>query len=128
MSYDRTLPAQHSYLGSDLQELKGRVMVEDNQLIKIPLLSLPGVVLVPGQTLPLQMQHPSLVAMMRKIIDNERMFGLTSSSSSNVENLCLGTTAEIRSYGFDDDDGEGLAILTLKAEGILRRLEFNRVI
>lgn len=87
--YDVSLPIQHSYLGSDLNELSGRVMLDDE--VQIPLLTLPGIVLVPGQILPLQLEHPSLVAMMKKIIDKERTFGLTSSSSS------LGTTG-IREY------------------------------
>lgn len=116
IAYDKSLPIQHSYLGSDLTELSGRVVLEDESVITIPLLSLPGVILVPGQTLPMQIQHPSLISMIRKIIHSNRTFGLTSSSTANESNR-LGTTAEIRSFSLEDEEDDGITVLRMKAEG-----------
>lgn len=110
VSYDTSLPAQHTYLGENLEELTGRVVLDDNSYITLPLLSLPGLVLVPGQTLPLQLHHPSLIGMMEKIIEKDRTFGLTSNFGS------LGTTAEIRSFGREETEG-GLDTFRVKAEG-----------
>ena len=111
VSYDMRLPIQHSYLGSDLNELSGRVVLEDDSITTIALLSLPGVILVPGQILPMQIQHPTLIAIVRKIIESNRsIFGLTSSSTANEGNR-LGTTAEIRCFSVQED------VLKMKAEG-----------
>jgi len=109
ISYDKSLPIQHSYLGSNLTELTGRIVLDDDSVTTISLLSLPGVILVPGQVLPMQIQHPSLIAMIKKIIESNRTFGLTCSSSANESRL--GTTAEIRSFSLEDDN------LRMKAEG-----------
>jgi len=49
---------------------------------------------------------------MKKIIDGQRTIGITTSFDPN-----LGTTAEIRSYYEDNDNGEGLSVLKVKAEG-----------
>ena len=121
VSYDTSLPAQHSYLGSDLVDVQGRVVLDDDYLVTMPLLSLPGLILVPGQVLPLQLQHPALVGMMRKIISGEKVFGLTSSLASSLSEF--GTTAEIRSFSNIADpnnDDDGLPFLRIKAEGSQR--------
>lgn len=97
-------------------ELTGRVVLDDDSVTTIALLSLPGVILVPGQILPMQIQHPSLVAAIKQIIDNNRTFGLTSSASANEHNR-LGTTAEIRSFSVEEDEDDGIATLRMKAEG-----------
>ena len=111
--YDVCLPAQHSYLGNNLRELAGRVLLDDESLVTIPLLSLPGVVLIPGQILPLQLEHPTLISMMLNVIDKERTFGILPA------NQRIGTTVEIRSYsrGNTDQDEEDDSILRIKAEG-----------
>lgn len=113
IEYDTTLPSQHNYLGEDLNELSGRVVLDETSTVNIPLLSLPNIVLVPGQVLPLQLHHPSVVSMMKKLIDGQRTVGIVASFEPT-----LGTTAEIRSYSDDsEDDGEGLPVLKVKAEG-----------
>lgn len=90
--YDLSLPAQHVYLGSNLHELSGRVVLDDESVVDIPILHLAGVVLIPGQILPLQLEHPTLVAMILSIIEKDRTFGIVA------EGHGIGTTVEIRSY------------------------------
>jgi Lon protease-like protein len=78
----------------------------------MPLLTLQRIVLVPEQVLLLQLQHPSIVSMMRKIIEGQRTLGITTSYDSSV-----GTTAETRSYSEDNDNiGQGLPLIKVKAE------------
>lgn len=112
IEYDTTLPSQHNYLGEDLNELSGRVVLDETSTVTLPLLTLQNVVLVPGQVLPLQLHHPTVVSMMKKLIDGQRTVGIVTSIQPT-----LGTTAEIRSYSDNDDGGEGLPVLRVKAEG-----------
>ncbi|CAG2100575.1 unnamed protein product, partial [Medioppia subpectinata] len=113
IQYDTTLPSQHNYLGDNLNELSGRVVLDETSTVNIPLLTIENVVLVPSQVLPLQIHHPTIVSMMRRLVDGQRTVGVVASLEPT-----LGTTAEIRSYSGDsDDDGEGLPVFRLKAEG-----------
>lgn len=41
VTYDRTLPGQHSYLGS-VRELSGRTILDENVIITLPLVSIRG--------------------------------------------------------------------------------------
>ncbi|XP_054717649.1 protein cereblon-like isoform X2 [Uloborus diversus] len=118
--YDTSLPALHSYLGSDLEELSGRTVLDDDSCQTIPLLTLPGVVLIPGQTLPLQLFNPATVSMLVHIIKNDRTFGMINSrfSGRTFNNVLdpIGTTAEVRSYR-EGDELHGINVLRVKAEG-----------
>ncbi len=64
------------YLGNDLQEYSGRTVLDDESYITLPLLQLPGVVLIPGQTLPLHLFNQRIISMMKHVIQNNRTFGL----------------------------------------------------
>lgn len=64
------------YLGDDLEEVRGRTIHEDETVVSLPLLYLPGVVLMPGQTLPLNLSHVRAVSMVRNIMDKDKTFGL----------------------------------------------------
>uniref|UniRef100_T1JIH3 Protein cereblon n=1 Tax=Strigamia maritima TaxID=126957 RepID=T1JIH3_STRMM len=121
ISYDQSLPAQHTYLGTDLDELSGRTVLEDDVILNLPLLSLPGVVLIPGQTLPLHLFQPPTVAMVKNIIDHDRTFGMVNSrylGPNYMPSLApIGTTAEIRSYKEEIEERSGLCTIRVKAEG-----------
>ena len=62
--FDSELPGQHSYLGEG-RDVGGRTILDDDTTISLPLLNQPGLVLVPGQLLPLHFFHPAVVNMMR---------------------------------------------------------------
>ena len=72
------------YLGDDLEEVRGRTVLEDDSYLELPLLSLPGVVLVPGQTLPLQLFQPSTVSMKRNLLDKDKTFGMVTARYSGI--------------------------------------------
>ena len=45
-------------MGENMEHLPGRTIHDDDQVVMMPLFFLPGVVLVPGQILPLNLFHP----------------------------------------------------------------------
>lgn len=68
----------HQYLGNDLEEVRGRTIHEDDACVSLPLLPLPNVVLVPGQTLPLHVFPNNTVAMIRRVLDEDKTFGIVT--------------------------------------------------
>ena len=54
------LLCSHQYLGEEMDEFSGRTYHEPGSHITLPLLMLPGLVLVPGQTLPLHLFQPQV--------------------------------------------------------------------
>ena len=69
------------YLGADLEDVQGRTIHDDDCHITLPVLSLPGVVLLPGQMLPLFLFQPSLVAMIKQVLDRDRTFAYIAPGS-----------------------------------------------
>ncbi|XP_064480332.1 protein cereblon-like [Ornithodoros turicata] len=126
VSYDISLPAQHTYLGDDMEDLTGRTVFEEDSIHTVPVLTSHDVILVPGQILPLQIFRPLEISMMRRIIEEDRTFGIiadgiTARANQNRKPV-LGTTAEVRSYKEETDDLSGVSTLVVKAEG---RQRFN---
>lgn len=66
------------YLGNDLEDVRGRTIFEDSSIVTLPLILLPGVVLVPGQVIPLQLYTQRLVAVVRKVADKDKTFGVVN--------------------------------------------------
>lgn len=122
VNFDQSLPSSHSYLGSDLEEVRGRTILEEGSVVTMPLVLLPNVVLVPGQVLPLQLHRQHLVAMLRRVTDTNNTFGVINISRSNrgdgYHNVSgLGCTAEIFSKRDEFDDASGISVMTVKARG-----------
>ncbi|PNF42523.1 hypothetical protein B7P43_G08253 [Cryptotermes secundus] len=116
IEFDTALPVEHNYLGENLEELRGRTVLDDGSFQLLPLLPQPGVVLVPGQTLPLMVFYPPTVSMLRKIISTNGTFGVICVryfEASNPKMANVGTTAEIYEYR----DEEDLAGFRIKAKG-----------
>ncbi|GLH08848.1 Protein cereblon homolog [Gryllus bimaculatus] len=104
-TFDRALPVKHTYLGMNLEELRGRTLLDDDSYQTIPLLPEPGVVLVPGQTLPLTVFYPPTISMLRRTITTDHTFGVVCVryATSHPPILAdIGTTAEI--YAFQDEE------------------------
>lgn len=80
------------YLGSDMEEFHGRTVHDDDSCQTIPVLPHTAVMLVPGQTLPLQLFRPQEVSMMRSVIQRDRTFAVlpwyevTAFTRTNVTN------------------------------------------
>jgi cereblon len=56
--------------------MTGRTIHDDDACLTLPILALPGVVLTPGQTVPLHLFEPTTVSMVRHILEGDRTFGL----------------------------------------------------
>ena len=57
-----------------MEDVHGRTIHDDESHVTLPVLSLPGVVLLPGQMLPLFLFQPSMVAMIKQVLDRDRTF------------------------------------------------------
>ncbi|ESO12236.1 hypothetical protein HELRODRAFT_105243 [Helobdella robusta] len=100
ITFDVTLPTAHSYLSDDWQEVSGRTFHEDGMILHIPILTLPGVVLMPGQMLPLHLFSNSDIAMIKHCLDRDKTFSANNNRTQKL--ACVGTTAEILAVKEED--------------------------
>ncbi|XP_061187454.1 protein cereblon-like [Saccostrea echinata] len=121
ITFDQSLPVSHSYLGDDLEDVRGRTYYEEGSTISIPVIQLPGMVLVPDQTIPLHLFHQHTVAMLKGVMDKDNTFGIVAYRFSEDDGghiiANIGTTAEIFSVKDETDDRTGLASIRVKAKG-----------
>ena len=62
------------YLG-DAQPVSGRTILDDGDLIPgLPVWASPGLMLMPGQTVPLTIFRPNVAEMMRRLIGTTKTF------------------------------------------------------
>lgn len=119
-TFDLSLPNSHSYLGENMEELKGRTVHTEGEIVMMPLFFQPGVVLVPGQTLPLNLFHPQPISMMKKVIAADKTFGLMMSKgnrSSDQRNSFAGVGVTCEIYSVREDSVYGVDQMSLKGEG-----------
>ncbi|XP_054641015.1 protein cereblon isoform X2 [Dunckerocampus dactyliophorus] len=115
ITFDPSLPTSHSYLGSDMEEFHGRTVHDDDSCQTIPVLPHTAVMLVPGQTLPLQLFRPQEVSMMRSVIQRDRTFAVLAHSDAGEPEAAFGTTAEI--YAYREEQEYGIETVKVKAVG-----------
>lgn len=67
------------YLGADLEEISGRTILEEEAEIELPLVTLPGTILVPGHIIPLYSHDQHEVAMLKSVVDSaDKTFGVVA--------------------------------------------------
>ncbi|KOC60678.1 Protein cereblon [Habropoda laboriosa] len=110
-TFDLTLPATHSYLGPNLEELRGRTILDDGIYVNLPLLVKQSVVLFPGQTLPMTVIDAQTIDMIRTCLGNDRTLGVVCLGYDRT--APVGTTAEIYECMYDGPE-QGFR---LKAKG-----------
>ncbi|XP_003973227.2 protein cereblon isoform X1 [Takifugu rubripes] len=115
ITFDPSLPTSHAYLGSDMEEFHGRTVHDDDSCQTIPVLPHTAVMLVPGQTLPLQLFRPQEVSMMRSLIQRDRTFAVLAHSDAAEPVAEFGTTAEI--YAYQEEQEYGIETVKVKAVG-----------
>ncbi|XP_032181543.1 protein cereblon isoform X3 [Mustela nigripes] len=76
INFDTSLPTSHTYLGADMEEFHGRTLHDDDSCQIIPVLPQVMMILIPGQTLPLQLFRPQEVSMVRNLIQKDRTFAV----------------------------------------------------
>lgn len=97
-------------MGSNLEELRGRTLLDEGIYINLPLLIKQSVVLFPGQTLPMAVFGSNIIGMLEKCIQKNRTFGVVCQQADKAP---IGTTAEIYEYSQGNPE-EGFRI---KAKG-----------
>uniref|UniRef100_F6YX11 Protein cereblon n=1 Tax=Ciona intestinalis TaxID=7719 RepID=F6YX11_CIOIN len=110
ITFDKNLPTSHSYLG-EMEDCSGVPYQKEDSYITMPIMYVNDFVLIPGQTLPLQIARFNEVALIQRVMEQEdKTFGVltanpTISSGTQVtKNLYdFGCTAEIRSFRETDD-------------------------
>lgn len=115
ITFDPSLPTSHAYLGADMEEFHGRTVHDDDSCQTIPVLPRTAVMLVPGQTLPLQLFRPQEVSMMRSVIQRDRTFAVLAHSDLGEPDAEFGTTAEI--YAYREEQEYGIETVKVKAIG-----------
>jgi len=119
-NFDTQLPTQHSYLGQG-QEVAGRTILDEDLIQDLPIIARPGIILMPGQTLPMNFFHPTVMSVMKNLISGSKTFGVVhsryrSSRPGLTEEATIGTTAEI--YEFREPSPDSLEVgLKIKAKG-----------
>ena len=73
--FDTELPGQHQYMGES-REIKGRIILEENLYVDIPVISQPGIILMPNQTLPMTFFQPAVISMMKRLVETTKTFGV----------------------------------------------------
>ncbi|EZA51920.1 protein cereblon isoform X2 [Ooceraea biroi] len=111
-TFDVTLPAAHAYLGQNLEELRGRTILDDGIYMNLPLLVKQSL-LFPGQTLPMTVFGARIIDMLQTCIQNNRTFGVVCDYPEKGK---IGTTAEIYEYT-DSSLDYGRREFRLKAKG-----------
>ncbi|XP_043406867.1 protein cereblon isoform X5 [Chelonia mydas] len=115
INFDTSLPTSHMYLGSDMEEFHGRTVHDDDSCQVIPVLPHVVVMLIPGQTLPLQLFRPQEVSMVRNLIQKDRTFAVLAYSNVREREAHFGTTAEI--YAYREEQEFGIETVKVKAVG-----------
>lgn len=92
-----------------------RNILEEDIIQELVLCPHHSIVLMPGQTLPLTIFHPTVISVMRKLIDTTKTFGSVHFRYLE-QGAIYGTTAEI--YEFRDPPESSLEVgLKLKVKG-----------
>ncbi|XP_051563090.1 protein cereblon-like [Myxocyprinus asiaticus] len=118
INFDTSLPTSHAYLGSDMEEFHGRTLHDEESVQNLPVLPHVALILIPGQTLPLQLFRPQEVSMFRTLISQDRTFAVLAHSpddSGGEIKAEFGTTAEI--YAFREEQEYGIETVKIKAIG-----------
>ncbi|XP_046852634.1 protein cereblon-like isoform X2 [Xenia sp. Carnegie-2017] len=118
IKFDQSLPSSHTYLGEEMNDVLGRTVMEEDNVVSIPLISLPNL-LVPGETLPLHTFNPQIVLMMKNIVDHNNTFGVVTEehrfpvySEDDVKRM-TGTTCEV--YSMREECNGGFTTIFIKA-------------
>ncbi|XP_067935534.1 protein cereblon-like isoform X2 [Watersipora subatra] len=103
ITYDRSMPSGHMYLGEDLEDVHGRTLFEEGAEVVLPAHSQFGIVLVPGQVMPLHLSDLDEVAMMRTAMEHQKAIAFLHQRRRRQGGMrLLGTTADILSINSDN--------------------------
>ena len=64
------------YLGEDLQDVHGKVLFDEGSVVTLPTYDQVEFVLVPGQIVPMHLNEPSIVAMIRTAAQQQKTIAI----------------------------------------------------
>lgn len=123
ITFDQSTPSAHMYLGNSMEDVQGRTLFDEETVQVLPAYMKAGVVLMPGQTLPLVLHDQSEIDMMKTALDEEKTLailhhepGRRSSSSESFHRsqvADIGTTAQVLSMSSDrTESGSRAKVIT----------------
>ena len=123
INFDTALPANHNYLGENFEDVSTpKVVHEQNELITIPIIALPGAQLLPGQIMPLCIYATAQINMIKNRLDNasggDSTIGFIIRPELETSNDIIGTLAEVISSKNEENDENSTGMgLLLKVKG-----------
>lgn len=83
-------------MGTNLDEVSGFTFYEENSIQKLPIVQ-HQTVSFPGQKMPFNMLHQSLIAMVLNVMDGDKTYGLVADLSHFDKNYegCVGVTFQV---------------------------------
>lgn len=101
ITFDKNLPISHSYLG-EMNDCSGVQYIDQESFITLPILRVPDFILVPGQTMPLNITRPQEVSLLKSVLARpDKTFGVILLKNAygvgSPSAIDFGCTAELRS-------------------------------
>ncbi|XP_039263434.2 protein cereblon-like [Styela clava] len=100
ITFDKRLPTSHSYLG-EMNDCSGIPYIDDESFVTIPILRVADFLLVPGQTMPLNIIRPQEVSLLKSVLARpDKTFGVIWINTHGLGSSAMidfGCTAELRS-------------------------------
>lgn len=111
INFDRALPGLHKYLGGDFVEVTGRTFLESGTKACMPAFYRSGVILVPGQSLPVKPYSSYESSLLLKIHRDKRPMTFLPGCFDHVSSLdemvdFVGTTADLVAISIPSDSDE----------------------
>ncbi|XP_026466824.1 protein cereblon-like [Ctenocephalides felis] len=111
VDYNRDLPGEHTYLGTDMLPVSGCLVLEQNSVYELPLLAHHSLIF-PNQILPM-MPHIMHASRLSKEIEGSHVFGLVCPNETGKEMFEYGIICEI----FEKEPDHDTDIVRVKARG-----------
>ncbi|XP_065351962.1 protein cereblon [Cloeon dipterum] len=95
-AFDINVAGRHEYLGNNLDAVSGFTFYEENSVQKIPVMK-HQTVSFPGQKMPFNLIHQSLIAMVMSVMEGDKTFGLVADLDHYNESVkgCIGVTFQV---------------------------------
>jgi len=145
--FDRELPGRHmvsyepalaidrafftQYLGQ-ANEVSGRIILEEGRTQELVLVPHRSVILLPGQTLPMAVFHPTEIAQLKRLIQSVKTFAsvyVRTTARGEMNEANVGTTAEIFEFREADEETEEVGFkIKVKGRQRFKIIDYRRTL
>lgn len=89
----------HDYLGDSLEQVNVRHFFDAGDIISIPILELPGIIIFPNETLPLRIRNRNYFALFEDIKNGKTLhIGVVVKGKHKPNSTTVGTVCDVRSW------------------------------